>query len=242
MNNLKAIVVDDERLARKELILLLQEFNNISIVAEADDVNSAVVEIEKHNPDVIFLDIQMPGKSGFDLLNSIDVTAKVIFVTAFDEFAIRAFEINALDYLLKPINPERLQSSIERLIQSESETNEYENLKLLNYDDHLLLNINSKLKFIKIDSIVSISAAGDYSKIIYADGKKGLTLKTMKEWEKRLPTKYFCRIHRSNIVNLNFIEHLEEWFNNSYKVYLKNSSDPLEMSRRYVANLKSKMG
>jgi len=242
MNNLKAIVVDDERLARKELILLLHEFNNISIVAEADDVNSALLEIEKHNPDVIFLDIQMPGKSGFDLLNLIDVTAKVIFVTAFDEYAIKAFEIDALDYLLKPINPERLKVSIERLTQNENETKEYEKLKLLNYDDHLLLNINSKLKFIKIDSIVSISAAGDYSNIVYADGKKGLTLKTMKEWEKRLPPKYFCRIHRSNIVNLNFIEHLEEWFNNSYKVYFNDSSEPLVMSRRYVANLKSKMG
>ena len=242
MNNLKAIVVDDERLARKELILLLQEFNNISIVAEADDVNSALLEIEKHNPDVIFLDIQMPGKSGFDLLNLIDVTAKIIFVTAFDEYAIKAFEIDALDYLLKPINPERLKVSIERLTQNENETKEYENLKLLNYDDHLLLNINSKLKFIKIDSIVSISAAGDYSNIVYADSKKGLTLKTMKEWEKRLPPKYFCRIHRSNIVNLNFVEHLEEWFNNSYKVYLNDSSEPLVMSRRYVANLKNKMG
>ena len=241
MNNLNAIVVDDERLARKELILLLKEFNNISVVAEADDVNSAVVEIEKHNPDVIFLDIQMPGKSGFDLLNIIDVNAKVIFVTAFDEFAIRAFEIDALDYLLKPINPERLKVSIERLAKNKDDTKEYKNLKLLNYDDHLLLNISNKLKFIKIDSIVSISAAGDYSNIVYADGKKGLTLKTLKEWEKRLPAKHFCRIHRSNIVNLNSIEHLEEWFNNSYKVYLNNSSKPLEMSRRYVANLKSKM-
>ena len=242
MNKFKAIVVDDERLARKELISLLQEFNNISVVAEADDVDSALIEIEKHNPDVIFLDIQMPGKSGFDLLNSIDVEAKIIFVTAFDEFAIRAFEIDAVDYLLKPINPERLQVSIERLKQNESETKEYENLKLLNYDDHLLLNINSKLKFIKIDSIVSITAAGDYSNIVYADGKKGLTLKTMKEWEERLPAKHFCRIHRSNIVNLNFVDYLEEWFNNSYKVYLNNNSDPLVISRRYVANLKSKMG
>ncbi len=107
MNNLKAIVVDDERLARKELILLLQEFNNISIVAEADDVNSALLEIEKHNPDVIFLDIQMPGKSGFDLLNLIDVTAKVIFITAFDEYAIKAFEIDALDYLLTHVTQKR---------------------------------------------------------------------------------------------------------------------------------------
>lgn len=239
MNKLKAIVVDDERLARKELILMLKEYQNISVVAEADNVNSAIIEIKKQNPDVIFLDIQMPGKSGFDLLNSIDISAKVIFVTAFDEFAIRAFEINALDYLLKPINPERLKLSIERLELNNFDT--VDSAKLLNYDDHLLLNIGSKLKFVRIDSIVSITAAGDYSNIIFTDSKKGLTLKTMKEWEMRLPQKHFCRIHRSNIINLNFIDYLEEWFNNSYKVYLKNNSEPLVMSRRYVSNLKSKM-
>ncbi len=95
MNKLKAIVVDDERLARKELISMLQDYDNISVIAEADDVTSAITEIEKCNPNVIFLDIQMPGKSGFDLLDLVDLNAKVIFVTAFDEFAIRPFEINA---------------------------------------------------------------------------------------------------------------------------------------------------
>jgi two-component system LytT family response regulator len=240
MNKIKALVVDDERLARKELILMLKDFENIIVVSEADSVNSALVEIQKHNPDVIFLDIQMPGKSGFDMLESTDIKAKVIFVTAFDEFAIRAFEVNALDYLLKPINPERLQIALERVEKNELEIESKYNT--LNYDDHLLLNVNSKLKFIKINSIVSITSAGDYSNIICVDGKKGLTLKTMKEWEIRLPTSNFCRIHRSNIVNLNFIESLEEWFNNSYKVYLKNIAEPLIMSRRYVSNLKSKMG
>jgi len=240
MNKIKALVVDDERLARKELILMLKEFESIVVVSEADGVNSALVEIKKHNPDVIFLDIQMPGKSGFDLLESTDLKAKVIFVTAFDEFAIRAFEVNALDYLLKPINPERLQIAIERLEKNEMEIESKYNQ--LNYDDHLFLNVNNKLKFIKINSIVSITAAGDYSHNICVDGKKGLTLKTMKEWENRLPINNFCRIHRSNIVNLNYVDSLEEWFHNSYKVYLKNISEPLVMSRRYVSNLKSKMG
>ena len=240
MNKLKAIVVDDERLARIELISMLKEFDNISVVAEADDVPSAIAEIENHNPDVVFLDIQMPGKSGFELLDLVDLNAKVIFVTAFDEFAIRAFEINALDYLLKPVNPERLKIAIERLDKKtiDKETTD----KKINYDDHLLLNISNKLKFIKVNSIVSITAASDYSNIVLQDGKKGLTLKTMKEWERRLPIQYFCRIHRSNIVNLNYVDYLEEWFNNSHKVYLKNINEPLIMSRRYVANLKSKMG
>lgn len=240
MNKIKALVVDDERLARKELILMLKEFESIVVVSEADGVNSALVEIKKHNPDVIFLDIQMPGKSGFDLLESTDLKAKVIFVTAFDEFAIRAFEVNALDYLLKPINPERLQIALERFEKNEMEIES--SFNALKYDDHLFLNVNNKLKFIKINSIVSITAAGDYSNIICVDGKKGLTLKTMKEWENRLPINNFCRIHRSNIVNLNYVDSLEEWFNNSYKVYLKNISEPLVMSRRYVSNLKSKMG
>lgn len=240
MNKLKAIVVDDERLARKELISMLKEFDNISVVAEADDVTSAIAEIENHNPDVVFLDIQMPGKSGFELLDLVELNAKVIFVTAFDEFAIRAFEINALDYLLKPVNPKRLKTAIERLDKKtiDKETTD----KKINYDDHLLLNISNKLKFIKVNSIVSITAASDYSNIVLQDGKKGLTLKTMKEWERRLPIQYFCRIHRSNIVNLNYVDYLEEWFNNSHKVYLKNINEPLIMSRRYVANLKSKMG
>ena len=239
-NNFKALVVDDERLARKELILMLKEFENINVVGEADDVPSAIEAINKLNPNVIFLDIQMPGESGFDLLNKIDTEAKIIFVTAFDEHAIHAFEINALDYLLKPINPERLKLSIERLeLDSEDAGNQN---KKLNYDDYLLLNLNNHIKFLSISSIISITSAGDYSNILLDKNKKGLTLKSMKEWEKRLPEKHFCRIHRSTIINMNYIERIEEWFNNSYRVYLKNIKDPMVMSRRYASKLKNKLG
>ncbi|MEN8191766.1 MAG: LytTR family DNA-binding domain-containing protein [Bacteroidota bacterium] len=237
--NLTAVIVDDERLARKELNSLLREHENITIVGEADDVTSAMSVIDEQNPDVIFLDIQMPGESGFDLLNKIDREVKVIFVTAFDEFAIRAFEINALDYLLKPINPDRLKISIERLEQDNIEKSEF--LKPINYEDHLLLTINNKLKFIKTNTIIAITAAGDYSNLIFTNDKKGLTLKSMKEWETRLPESHFCRIHRSNIINLNFVDHIEEWFNNSFKVYLNNKSLSLIMSRRFVSNLRKKM-
>lgn len=236
----KAVIVDDERLARKELSSMLLEHEEIIIAGEADDASSAIKVIEEQNPDVVFLDIQMPGESGFDLLNKIDKEFKVIFVTAYDEFAIKAFEINALDYLLKPINPERLKVSIERLEQNNMENSEF--LNPISYEDHLLLTINNKLKFIKTNTIVAITAAGDYSNIIFKNDKKGLTLKTMKEWEKRLPEKHFCRIHRSNIVNLNFVDSIEEWFNNSFKVYLNNNNLSLIMSRRFVSNLKNKKG
>ena len=238
--NISAIIIDDERLARKELASMLSEFSNISILGEADDVTSAVEQIEKHNPDVIFLDIQMPGESGFDLLNKIDKELKVIFVTAYDEYAIEAFEINALDYLLKPINPERLKKAVKRL--SDAKEGIKTSVKPLKYDDHLLITINNRLKFVPVKTIIAISAAGDYSNIVFIDEKKGLTLKTMKEWEKRLPSNHFCRIHRSSIINLNFVDSIEEWFNNSFKVYLNQGRLSLIMSRRYVANLKSKLG
>jgi two-component system LytT family response regulator len=112
----KALIIDDERLARKDLISLLRIHDNVTVVGEADDVPSASQAIEKLNPDVIFLDIQMPGDSGFDLLEKTDVDAHIIFVTAYDEYAIRAFEVNALDYLLKPVNPDRLAKGSNRSI------------------------------------------------------------------------------------------------------------------------------
>lgn len=239
-NQLTALVVDDERLARKDLISLLAEHPTIKIVGEADHVSAAIQAIEQFHPDVIFLDIQMPGESGFDLLNKIKIEAKVIFVTAFDEYAIRAFEVNALDYLLKPVNPERLARTIERLEQEE-QTEPIEERKL-NYDDRLFLMLDTQMKFLKIKTIISISAAGDYSEIITSDKQKGLALKSMKEWEARLPEAFFCRIHRSTIINMEYIDRLEEWFNYSYRVYLKGMEKPLVMSRRYVAKLKQRLG
>lgn len=237
---LTALIIDDERLARKDLISLLSEHPNIKVVGEADDVSSAIQAIEQLNPDIIFLDIQMPGESGFDLLNKIKVEAKVIFVTAFDEYAIRAFEVNALDYLLKPVNPDRLVRTIERLEQEE-ETEPIEQ-RNLNYDDRLFLMVDNQMKFLKIKSILSISAAGDYSEIITTDKQKGLALKSMKEWEIRLPEQYFCRIHRSTIINMEYIDRLEEWFNYSFRVYLKGIEKPYVMSRRYMAKLKKQLG
>jgi len=239
-NKFNALIVDDERLARKELRSLLADYENISIVGEAEDVPSAVRAIGELKPDVIFLDIQMPGKSGFDLLEEIKTDIKIIFVTAFDEFAIRAFEVNALDYLLKPITPDRLTKALDRIQEEEDQTEQSQ--KNLSYNDRLFLTIDSHLQFLKISTILSINSAGDYSEILTFDGKKGLTLKSMKEWEQRLPQNYFCRIHRSTIVNMEYIDRLEEWFNYSYRVYMKGLDDPYLLSRRYAAKLKNKLG
>jgi len=235
-----ALIVDDERLARKDIRSMLSDYENINIVGEAEDVPSALKAIQQLNPDVVFLDIQMPGESGFDLLNKINIEAKIIFITAFDEYAIRAFEINALDYLLKPVNPERLKRTIERLDQEER--TDHLELRRLNYDDRLFLMIDSKMKFLKINSIMCITSAGDYSEIKTNDGLPGLAHKSMKEWEHRLPESHFIRIHRSTIINMEYIDRLEEWFNYSFRVYLKNIEKPFVLSRRYVAKLKEKLG
>jgi len=236
----KALIIDDERLARKDLISLLTNHDNITVIGEADDVPSAAQAIQTLNPDVIFLDIQMPGDTGFDLLDKIDVDAHVIFVTAYDEFAIRAFEVNALDYLLKPVNPDRLAKTLERLELQASDMPL--KVRKLNYDDRLFLRLGRNFKFLIVNTIMIISAAGDYSEVLTSEGNKGLTLKSMKEWDNRLPAQQFIRIHRSTIINMEYIERIEEWFNYSFRVYLQGVEEPLVISRRYATKLKERLG
>jgi two-component system, LytTR family, response regulator len=234
----RALLVDDERLARKELRSMLSEHPSVEVVGEAENVEQARKLIGAQQPQVVFLDIQMPGESGFALLEKVAADFKVIFVTAFDAYAIRAFEVNALDYLLKPINPERLARAIERL--SAAEIPQPQTARKLEYEDRLFIEIDERSRFLKINNIVCISAAGDYSEVITSDGEKSLVLKSLKEWEDRLPEKYFTRIHRSTIINMEYIERIVGWFNRSYQVHLKHLEEPLTMSRRYAVKLKLK--
>jgi two-component system, LytTR family, response regulator len=235
---LTAIIVDDERLARKELRSLLSDFDKISIVGEAENLTEAVELIHKSKPDVVFLDIQLQNENGFDLLDLIEKDFKLIFVTAFDNFAIRAFEINALDYLLKPVNPERLAKTLERLLESDEKIETP--LRKLEYEDRIFLELGERSKFLKISSIKYISADGDYSQIFTSDGGQHLITKSLKEWEERLPEKYFVRIHRSTIINFEFIEKVEGWFNRSFQVFLNGVNEPFTISRRYSSAIKEK--
>jgi two-component system LytT family response regulator len=235
---LTAIIIDDERLARRELRSLLAEFAEISIVGEAENLTEAVNLIQNQKPDVVFLDIQLQNENGFDLLEKVEKDFKLIFVTAFDEFAIRAFEINALDYLLKPVNPERLAKTLERLLETDEKPEK--NWRKLEYEDRLFIEIGERSKFLKISSIKCICADGDYTQVFTDDGKKHLVTKPLKEWEDRLPEKFFVRIHRSTVVNLEFIEKVETWFSRSYQIYLREMREPLTVSRRYAAQLKLK--
>ena len=236
---LTAIVVDDERLARRDLIKMLEEHDGIVVAGQAADARAAGDLIARLNPDVVFLDIQMPGESGLELLDRADIKSSIIFVTAYDEYAIRAFEVNALDYLLKPVSKERLARSIERLLDSgRGETGGKEKLR---YDDSLFLRIDDGMKFLKVSTILAVRAAGDYTEVLTSGRVGGLTSKSMKEWEARLPADRFCRIHRSTIVNLEFVERVEDRGNYTFDVFLRGMKEPLAMSRRYSAGLKRRL-
>lgn len=236
---IKAIIIDDENLARQDLISLLEKHPEIDIIGEAANSIEAKKMIEESDPELIFLDIQMPGKDGFELLAELKTNAKIIFVTAYDEYAIKAFEVDAQDYLLKPVNSQRLATAIERIKSSKAEKGT--NVKPVDYDDSFFLMINNVYQFIKLNTIVCITSAGNYSEITCSNKTKGLVLKSMLEWEAKLPAKHFVRIHRNAIINLEFVDHLEEWFNYSYQVHLKGLDKPILMSRRYAAKLKEIM-
>jgi two-component system, LytTR family, response regulator len=231
-----AVIVDDERLARREMRSLLAEFPQIEVAGEAEDVASAAELIVRFKADIVFLDIQLSGETGFDLLERIGGGVRVIFVTAFDAFAIRAFEVNAVDYLLKPVNPDRLAAAIERLDRREEKP---KSARPLEIDDRVLVETSGRGFFIQVSEIAHIASAGDYSEMYTTDGRKLLVEKPLREWEERLPAKHFARIHRQSIVNLDQVESIESWFGGGLQVRLKTGGEPLAVSRRFASKLKS---
>lgn len=236
----KAIIVDDERLARKEMRALLAAFPEIEVAGEAEDIEQTLALIKSQKPHIVFLDIQLSSENGFDLIEHLPPDIKVIFVTAFDDFAIRAFEVNALDYLLKPVNPDRLALAIARL--KNAKQTDKKTLRPFELDDRIFLELGDRSLFLKVCDISHISAAGDYSEVFTVDKRKLLIEKPLREWEDRLPAKRFVRIHRQTIINLDEISDIETWFNRSFQVHLKTAAEPLSVSRRYAAKLRDKFG
>ncbi len=238
-----ALIVDDEGLARKELRGMLDVDDRVRVVAEAEDVAGAAAAVAAHSPDVVFLDIQLVGETGFDLLPRLPSDLPVVFVTAYDEYAVRAFEVNALDYLLKPVREARLAHAIDRLLEDGPAGVDPEPAAPpLAYEDHLFLRLNDRRAFVKVSTIECITAAGNYSRVHTADGTNALVHKTLKEWEARLPRPAFLRIHRSAIVNLEFVDRVEEWGGSRYLVHVRGLAQPLAMSRRYAARIQERLG
>jgi two-component system LytT family response regulator len=237
---LKVIIVDDERLARSELNKLLKDFPEVEVIAEASNADEAIGKIEELNPDLIFLDIQMPGKTGFDLLEELHKAPHVIFTTAYDEYALKAFQVNALDYLLKPIDTLRLSEAIQKLKIAEEKEGLLNNIRnILTDKDQVFVKDGEKCWFVKLSEIRLFESVGNYARVFFANNKP-LILKSLNALEERLDQKVFFRANRKHIVNLNHIEKVEPYFNGGLLIELKGG-DKIEVSRRQTVKFKEMM-
>jgi two-component system, LytTR family, response regulator len=235
---MKAIIVDDERLARQELKSLLAEHKDIEVIAECANAAEAKEKIAQMKPDVVFLDIQMPGKSGLELAQELSPVPELVFITAHDEFALRAFEVNALDYLLKPVQPDRLAETLKKLFSKEEETPQ-EFRTVLTDEDQVFLKDGERCWFVKLSNVRLFESEGNYVRVFF-ESNKPLILRSLNNLEQRLSPNSFFRASRKHIVNLRWIENIEPWFNGGLMVKLKGG-EQIEISRRQSVKLKDMM-
>lgn len=235
---MKAILIDDERLARQELKNLLAVHKEVEVIAECADATQAKEKINELKPDIIFCDINMPGKSGLELVEEISATVDVVFVTAYDEHAIKAFELNAFDYLLKPVQPERLAETIKKLSVKES-ANKSDNNTPLTEKDMVFIKDGDKCWFVRLSDIRLFESEGNYVRV-YFDTFRPLILRSLNSLETRLNEKQFFRASRKHIINMSYIVSVETWFNGGLNVKLKDGKE-IEISRRQAVKLKDMM-
>ena len=243
---MRAIIIDDERLARKELNNLLENYPEIEIVDQAVNADEALEKIIQLDPELIFLDIQMPGKTGFELLEELEKVPKVIFTTAYDAFAIKAFDVNALDYLLKPIQEERLKDTINKVLAVQAsalaeraQEGVSEIKQQLGMNDQVFVKDGDRCWFISLKEIRLFESDGNYIKV-YFDNVKPMIHKSLNALDEKLDERSFFRASRKHIINLSWIKTIETWFNGGLLVELKGG-EKVEVSRRQAARFKEKM-
>jgi two-component system LytT family response regulator len=241
---IKTLLIDDERLARIELRKLLKEHPSIEILEEAANAEEALQKIDQLKPDLIFLDIQMPGKTGFDLLAELDRAPQVIFTTAHHEFALKAFEVNALDYLMKPIEPRRLADAVQKVqavdgLRSAGGESELSNGGILTENDQVFVKDGERCWFVKLSEIRLFESVGNYARVFFGTNRP-MILKSLNALEDRLDPKVFFRTNRKHIVNLRMIEKVEPYFNGGLLLELKGG-DKIEVSRRQTLRFKEMM-
>lgn len=235
---MKAIIIDDERLARQELKNLLASYKEIEVIAECSDAIQAKEKINELKPDIIFCDIHMPGKSGLELVEEISATIDVVFVTAHDEHAIKAFELNAFDYLLKPVQADRLAETIKKLSIKDMATR-IDNDAPLTEKDMVFIKDGDKCWFVRLSDIRLFESEGNYVRV-YFENFRPLILRSLNSLETRLNEKQFFRASRKHMINLSYIASVETWFNGGLNVKLKDGKE-IEISRRQAVKLKDMM-
>lgn len=239
----KVIIVDDENAGRKLIKEYLADYPDLIVLGEANNGVDAVKMINEFKPDLVFLDIQMPGLTGFDVLTHLEELPQIIFSTAYDQYALKAFEVHAVDYLLKPYTKDRFKIAVERLFQN-TEKNKAETLtnSLLmessNYPSKILVQSQNKLVTVAVEDVIRIEAFGDYSKLI-TDDKTYLSNYGITTLEEKLNPSIFIRVHRSSIINLNRVKELNK-YTKSYDVTMQNG-DVVRVSRGYMDNIKKLM-
>ncbi|WP_299111819.1 LytTR family DNA-binding domain-containing protein [uncultured Winogradskyella sp.] len=231
MITLKAVIVEDSRLARNELKELFKAHKEIELIGEAENVDDGFELINKTNPDLLFLDINMPEKDGFELLEMLDEVPITIFTTAFDEYAIKSFEYNAFDYLLKPISQKRFSSSIAKVIENENlGTSLGKKQEGLSLDKQIFIKDGENCWLVKIKDISLFEIVGNYTRVFF-DSNKPLIYKSLAQIEDKLPQDVFFRANRQQIININHVKKVVSWFNGKLKIEM-NSGEEIEISRR----------
>ncbi len=239
---MKALLVDDERLARNELRRLLAAHADIEIVGEAVDVPDALAKVGVLKPELIFLDVQMPGADGFSLLEQLEPPLpQVIFTTAYDEFAVKAFEFSALDYLLKPVDPNRLVAALEKLrprgsgAPFEPGTASHR----LTLEDKVFVREGDRCWFVPVKNLRLLESEGNYTRL-YFDDQKPQLFRSLTAMEERLDAKSFFRANRKQVINLAWVEGIEPWFSGGLLVKLKGGMK-VELSRRQAQDFRERM-
>ena len=239
---MKALVVDDERLARNELRRLIGAFPEIVFAGEAANAAQAREQIAALKPDLIFLDVQMPGETGMALLASLEPPVPhVIFTTAYDEFAVQAFELNALDYLLKPVDPARFAAAIEKLRAKGAGVAPARPVarERLAAEDKVFVREGDRCWFVEVKAIRLLESEGNYTRVHF-DGAQPQLFRSLNAMEERLDGKYFFRANRRQIINLAWIDRIEPWFSGGLLVHLKGGAK-IELSRRQAQEFREKM-
>ena len=239
---MKTVIIDDSRLARNELKRLLKEFDNVQVIGEAASVDEAQEKLGELKPDLIFLDIQMPGKTGFDLLEELESVPEVIFSTAYDEYALKAFEYNALDYLVKPVQKQRLAGAVSKVfdkIKKKEVTERVGGEDALSINDQVFVKDGERCWFVQLSDIRLFEVSGNYT-TVYFDNSKPMITRTLNYLESRLDDKTFFRANRQQIINLKWIERIEPWFSGSLRIYLKRGEE-IDVSRRQTLKFKDLM-
>lgn len=236
---MKIMIVDDSRLARKELAVLLKEHSSHEVVAEAENVVSALALVNEHQPDLLLLDIHLPDGSGFDLLDKADFTPQVIFTTAYEQHALQAFEVNALDYLLKPITAERLAQALEKVAPASSKTDISDIPRNRSADEHLFIRDGERCHFVKYREINLLEVDGNYVKLYFRNTRAMLN-KSLNYVEEKLDPQVFLRANRQQIINMNCIAHIEPWVGDGLMIKLQDGKE-VEVSRRQARELKQRL-